>query len=64
LGIDFRRHFTLPATLVYQQLQIGARRRTVLRDLYAAHLNSRLMFYLARLALPIDHDAPAESGVT
>lgn len=58
LGLDFRRLFALRPEVVYEQLKSNARRRAVLRDLYGAHLNSRLSAYMARVGLPLDHDAP------
>lgn len=58
LGIDFRRHFTLRPEVVYEQIAVSAQRRSVLRDLYATHLNSRFAFYISRVGLPVEHDSP------
>lgn len=57
LVIDFRRFFTMPAKTLYYQcgLEAGAKRRCVLSIPYKEHLQSRLAFYLARVALPSPH---------
>lgn len=56
LGIDFRRHFTLPTTDVYRQLEQNAQRRAKLVTPYREHLAGRFAFYIARVGLPRDHD--------
>lgn len=58
LVIDFRRFFTMPAKVLYHQcnLEGGAKRRCVLSMPYKEHLQSRLAFYLARVALPVPHN--------
>jgi len=57
LVIDFRRFFTMSAPTLYYQcgLENGANRRCVLSTPYREHLQSRLAFYLARVALPDPH---------
>jgi len=55
LGIDFKRHFTLPTDEVYARLNLGTKRRCQLISPYLEHLASRFFHYLSRVALPADH---------
>jgi hypothetical protein len=57
LIIDYRRFFAIPMDeLARQCAQFdGAKRRSRLNDLYREHLQSRLAFYLQRVALPVQH---------
>jgi hypothetical protein len=56
LVIDFRRHFSVPTSDVYRQLQSGtARARCHLADQYREHLQWRFASYQCRIALPVDH---------
>lgn len=61
LVIDFRRFFTLTAKSVYFQCAQpeGAKRRSILATPYREHLQSRLAFYMARVALPTPHQVTA-----
>jgi hypothetical protein len=58
LVVDFRRFFTMQSKVLYYQcgLESGAKRRCVLSMPYKEHLQSRLAFYLARVALPSPHN--------
>lgn len=56
LLIDFRRHFSIPADEVYEQLRQQAKRRCRLVTPYAEHLVLRFCNYQSRIALPRDHD--------
>ena len=55
LGLDFKRYFTLPTDVVYEQVTRTARRRSALTATYAAHLSVRFFAFQCRLALPVDH---------
>ena len=55
LGLDFKRYFTLPVLVVYEQLAAQAVRRSVLSELYASHLSARFFSFQARIGLPVDH---------
>ncbi|MDT7533365.1 hypothetical protein OVY48_07975 [Sphingobium sp. SA2] len=57
LVIDFRRFFTMSSKVLYYQcgLEAETKRRSVLSMPYKEHLQSRLAFYLARVALPNPH---------
>lgn len=55
LGIDFKRHFTIPSDELYERVRAVAKRRTVLAPIYAQHLSNRFASFLARVALPADH---------
>ncbi len=56
LGIDFKRHFTLTTTEVYQRIKIGdTKRRCTLVSPYLEHLSCRFAYFLSRVALPLDH---------
>lgn len=57
LIIDFRKFFALPVGELSRQCALpdGAKRRTRLADLYREHLQSRLAFYMQRVALPVQH---------
>lgn len=55
LLIDFKRTFTLPTDVLYEQLKRITKRRTVLASPYREHLSFRYAHFIARVALPIDH---------
>jgi hypothetical protein len=55
LLVDFKRAFTVPTELLYEQLQKGTKRRTVLTSPYLEHLSSRYAGFISRVALPYDH---------
>jgi hypothetical protein len=56
LFADFRRFFAVPSEEIYRQVAAGgARRRSQLEVPYKEHFQSRLVYYLSRVALP---DAP------
>ena len=56
LIIDFRRCYTMPPAEIYRQCALeghdGAKRRCRLEIPYREHLQSRVAFYLQRVALP------------
>lgn len=56
LIIDFRRCYTMPPDEIYRQCALagagGSKRRCRLEMPYREHLQSRLAFYLQRVALP------------
>jgi hypothetical protein len=55
LLVDFKRNFTAPTDVLYQQIQGNTKRRTVLRSPYMEHLSSRYAYFISRIALPVDH---------
>jgi hypothetical protein len=56
LCIDFKRFFTIPTDEVYKRIEIGeAKRRCVLVSPYLEHLSNRFAYFLARIALPVEH---------
>ena len=56
LGIDFKRHFTIPTDEIYKRLEIGETKiRCVLLSPYLEHLSCRFAYFLSRVALPQDH---------
>jgi hypothetical protein len=55
LGIDFKRYFTIPTKIVYEQLSSKAERRACLQSPYLEHLSARFANYLSRIALPEEH---------
>jgi hypothetical protein len=55
LGIDFKRHFTIPTAEVYRQLGGSVKRRCKLVGPFALHLSSRFFYFLSRIALPTPH---------
>ncbi len=55
LLIDFKRAFTIPTAMLYEQLRRQARRRAVLTSPYLEHLSSRFAYFVSRVALPRDH---------
>ena len=56
LGIDFKRHFTIPTDEMYKRLQIGeAKIRCMLMSPYLEHLSCRFAYFLSRIALPAEH---------
>ena len=56
LTIDFKQYFTVATDELYLQLQRGeSRRRCRLSSPYLEHLSTRFAYYLARVAIPIDH---------
>lgn len=53
LGLDFKRHFTMPVDEVYLRIEIGeARRRCRLVSPFLEHLSSRFARFQSRVALP------------
>jgi hypothetical protein len=62
LVIDFKKLFTAPAAELDRQVRLaqnGAQRRCRLLVPYREHLQSRLAFYLQRVAIPEPHRLPA-----
>jgi hypothetical protein len=55
LGIDLRRYFSVPTDELYEQFNLGARRRCRLLSPFKEHLMDRLGYFVARVALPYDH---------
>lgn len=55
LGIDFRRYFSVPTDELYEQFNLGARRRCRLLSPFKEHFMDRLGYFVARVALPYDH---------
>lgn len=55
LGMDFKRYFTVPTNVVYEQLSNKAARRACLESPYLEHLSTRFANYLSRIALPEEH---------
>lgn len=55
LGIDFRRHFSVPTDELYEQFGLGARRRCRLVSPYKEHFMNRFANFMARVGLPSDH---------
>lgn len=55
LGIDFRRCFSIPTDELYEQFNLGARRRCRLLSPFKEHLMNRLAHFMARVGLPYDH---------
>jgi hypothetical protein len=61
LVLDFRRVFSVSTSEIYRQIGLSAGpacRRCSLRSPYREHLQSRLAFYLLRVALPEPHKPP------
>jgi hypothetical protein len=61
LVIDFKKMFTVPAAELDRQIRLahnGAQRRCRLLVPYREHLQSRLAFYLQRVAIPEPHRVP------
>jgi hypothetical protein len=58
LGIDFKRYFSIPAEELYARIRSGQiKRRCRLVSPYAEHFSLRFAYYLARVALPLDHQS-------
>lgn len=55
LGIDFRRYFSVPTDELYEQFNLGARRRCRLVSPYKEHFMNRYAHFVARVGLPSDH---------
>lgn len=57
LVIDFKRFYSIAPRDLYKQIELldGPKRRCRLEMPYREHLQSRLAFYLARVALPTPH---------
>jgi hypothetical protein len=55
LGIDFKRHFTIPTEELYLQISQAAVRRCRLVSPYLEHLATRFSSFLSRVALPSNH---------
>jgi len=55
LGIDFKRHFSLPTEEAYYRIATDAKRRCRLRSPYLEHFSTRFAYFLSRVALPADH---------
>ena len=61
LGIDFKRHFTIPTEELYTRIQYGqTMRRCRLLSPYMEHLSDRFAYFLSRIALPEDHESESE----
>lgn len=57
-GLDFKRYFTIPTDVLYEQIAQGmCQRRTVLETPYVQHLTQRFSAYFARVALPQDYES-------
>jgi len=57
LGVDFKRHFSMPAGEVSLRLRDrSAVRRSRLATPWAEHLSTRRAYFAARVGLPRDHD--------
>lgn len=63
LIIDFRRVFTIPLPELLFQLNQTAKRRCVLNSPYKEHLAARFAYFIARVALPEDHDLPRSKSL-
>lgn len=55
LGIDFKKYFTIPTPLVYEQVRTSIQRRCRLVSPYLEHLSTRFSYYQFRIALPVNH---------
>jgi hypothetical protein len=55
LGVDFRRHFSVPTDELYAQCDVAAKRRCCLISPYLEHFTRRFADFLSRVALPRDH---------
>jgi hypothetical protein len=55
LGIDFKKYFTIPTPLVYEQLKTNIQRRCRLVSPFLEHLCTRFSYYQFRIALPVNH---------
>jgi hypothetical protein len=55
LGIDFRRYFSVPTDELYEQFNLGTRRRCRLVSPYKEHFMNRFAHFVARVGLPSDH---------
>jgi hypothetical protein len=55
LGVDFKRHFTIPTEELYAQVSQRAGRRCRLKSPYLEHLAIRFSSFLSRVALPVNH---------
>lgn len=60
LAVDFRLYFTIRTEEVYRRLAHDTMRRCRLLTPYGEHLADRFSYYLARVALPLDHAADEE----
>jgi hypothetical protein len=59
LGIDFKRYFTMPTKEVYFRLGTEIRRRCFMNSPYLEHFSDRFCHFLARVALPVEHQIDA-----
>jgi len=57
LVLDFKRYFTIPTAVVYQQINKSAKRRSRLVSPYLEHLCLRFSYFQIRVALPLDHQS-------
>lgn len=55
LGVDFKRHFTIPTDELYVQLDSNAKRRSHLNSPYLEHFAKRFAVFVSRVALPKEH---------
>jgi len=62
LVLDFKRHFTLTTADVYEQVKLGAQRRSLMQCHYLEHLNTRFFYFQSRIAIPQPHLAREESS--
>lgn len=55
LGIDFRRCFSIPTDELYEQFNLGVRRRCRLASPYKEHFMIRFAHFIGRVGLPSNH---------
>ena len=58
LGIDFKRHFSIPIVEVFRRIELGHTcRRTVLESPYRDHFSQRFYNFNNRIALPEEYES-------
>ena len=62
LGLDFKRHFTIPTDELYRRIGLQdpvekVERRCSLVSPYLEHLSARFAYFMHRVALPRDHSS-------
>lgn len=58
LGIDFKRHFSMPAAEVYRRIELDhSQRRSVLQSPYRDHFSQRFFNFNSRVALPEEYES-------